>query len=199
MIKATHKAVIGLGNPGPRFDLTPHNAGYAVLDALARAHDAEFEKKRLATAETADITVSGVTLTLVKPTTGMNDSGLALRDVLDVLGFDFPEILVIFDDLSLPLGKMRFRDSGRQSAGHNGVKSLFQFVPEVRLLSRLKLGIGPDPGGENRLDYVLSPMPEARRHHYAAVLGAAAEGVQLWTNVGLLAAMNRFNALEVSA
>src|SRR5262249_29630308 len=150
-----------LGNMGSRFDWTPHNAGFAVIDRLAATLGGKPNSARLEHATAVDVTVGDVTLTLVKPTTGMNESGKALDEIMRVLDLDFPEILIILDDLSLPLGKMRFRDNGRQSAGHNGVASLFRFVPEHRLLSRLKLGVGPDPGGANRLSYVLSPVSES--------------------------------------
>jgi PTH1 family peptidyl-tRNA hydrolase len=198
MLKPTKMAVIGLGNVGPRFDWTPHNAGFAVLDRLAARLGGTPGSVELENASAVDVTIGDVTVTLVKPTTGMNNSGLALDEIMRVLELDFPEILIVFDDLSLPLGKMRFRDNGRQTAGHRGVASLLSFVPEHRLLSRLKLGVGPDPGGADRLNYVLSPLPESRRPHYDKVLDAAAQAVETWAVEGLLPAMNRYNSKEIT-
>jgi len=199
MFNVTRKAVIGLGNVGPRFDWTPHNAGFAVLDRLAARLGGTHSSVELEHATAVDVTVGDITVTLVKPTTGMNSSGLALAEIMRVLELDYPEILVVFDDLSLPLGKMRFRDNGRQAAGHNGVASLMSFVPEHRLLSRLKLGVGPDPGGANRLNYVLSPLPESKHPHYEKVLDAAAQAVETWAAEGLLPAMNRYNSKEITS
>ncbi len=198
MLDYKHKAVIGLGNPGPRFLLSPHNIGYAVADVLAAERKGEFKSGILPSALVAEVTIGDITLSLIKPTTGMNDSGLALNETLSIIGLDFPEILVVFDDLALPMGKMRFRDSGRQTAGHRGIASLFAFVPEHRLLSRLKLGVGPDPGGENRFAYVTSPLPEDRRAHHDRVVAAAAGAVRHWAVNGLTSAMNNFNSLEIA-
>jgi len=194
MFEAKHKAVIGLGNPGATFDLSPHNAGYAVVDALAATAGAEFKCGILPSALVTDLTLGDIRLSLVKPTTGMNESGRAFAEVLSRLALDFPEILVVFDDLSLPLDTLRFRDSGRSTAGHRGLASVFEHVPEHRLLSRLKVGIGPDPGGANRLTYVTSPLPEPKRPLFAAALVTARDAAQHWAEHGLSAAMSRYNA-----
>jgi PTH1 family peptidyl-tRNA hydrolase len=193
MFEAKHKAVIGLGNLGAAFDLSPHNAGYAVVEALAAPAGAEFASGILACALVAEVTFGDIRLSLVKPTTGMNESGRAFAEVMSKLALDFPEILVVFDDLSLPLGTLRLRDSGRSTAGHRGLASIFEHVPEHRLLSRLKIGIGPDPGGANRFAYVTSAMPEPRRPLFAAGLEIARESVQHWTEHGLSSAMSRYN------
>lgn len=198
MTQPKHKAIIGLGNPGPEYRLSPHNAGYAVVDRLAIFASAQFSQTLLPSALTAEITAGDINVTLVKPTTGMNSSGLALKEVLEILGLDFPEILVVFDDLSLPLGKLRFRENGRQHAGHNGVKSLFEHVPEIRLLSRLKIGVGPDPGGDKRYDYVTSPMPDANLYLFGQVTGAAVEAAVVWAVEGLGKAMNKYNSFDLT-
>ena len=191
------RAVIGLGNVGPRFDLTPHNIGFAALDALAAEAGVQFEAGKMKSALVAEVTHSGYQLLLVKPATGMNDSGDALAELLNEMEYDFPQIMVIFDDLSFPFGRMKMKvDGSRSSAGHNGVASLIKQIPETRMLSKLKLGIGPDPGGANRFTYVLKPVEGDVLTIYQAVAKEASTAVKLWLDDGLDALMRRYNAKD---
>ena len=195
------RAVIGLGNVGPQFDLTPHNIGFAALEALAADAGAQFETGVMKTATVAKLQQSGYELLLVKPSTGMNDSGDALAELLNEMGYDFPQVMVIFDDLSLPLGRVKLKNDGsRSSAGHNGVASLITQLPEHRMMAKFKLGVGPDPGGPNRFKYVLSPFEADALSVYRAVAREAASGIKLWLDNGLDAMMCRYNAktFEVS-
>jgi peptidyl-tRNA hydrolase len=108
--------------------------------------------------------------------------------------YDFPQIMVIFDDLSFPFGRMKLKNDGsRSSAGHNGVASLIEQLPETRMLSKLKLGIGPDPGGANRFTYVLKPVEGDVVTIYQAVAREAGNAVKLWLDEGLDALMRRYN------
>lgn len=188
------RAVIGLGNVGPRFDLTPHNIGFAALDALAAEAGVRFETGKMKSALVAEVQHGGYTLLLVKPATGMNDCGSALAELLNEMEYDFPQIMVIFDDLSFPFGRMKLKNDGsRSSAGHNGVASLIEQLPETRMLSKLKLGIGPDPGGANRFTYVLKPVEGDVVTIYQAVAREAGNAVKLWLDEGLDALMRRYN------
>ncbi len=188
------RAVIGLGNVGPRFDLTPHNIGFTALDALAAEVGVAFESGVMKTALVAKVQHSGYEILLVKPATGMNDSGDALAELLDEMGYDFPQIMVIFDDLSLPFGRMKLKNDGsRSSAGHNGVASLLTRLPETRMLSKLKLGVGPDPGGANRFTYVLKPVEDDVFALYQAVAKEAGKCVKLWLDEGLDAVFRVYN------
>lgn len=193
MLVSKHKAIIGLGNPEARFALSPHNAGHKVVDALAEAAGRVFVSGVLYSAMVAELTVGDIRLTLVKPTVGMNDSGLAFAEAMSKFSLDFPELLVVFDDLSLPLGTIRFRDAGRSAAGHRGLASILEQVPEDRLLSRLKIGIGPDPGGANRFAYVTAPLPEPKRPLFRATIVKAQEAALHWARLGLASAMNGYN------
>lgn len=191
------RAVIGLGNVGPRFDLTPHNIGFTALDALAAESGAQFETGKMKSALVAEVTHGDYKLLLVKPATGMNDSGDALAELLNEMDYDFPQIMVIFDDLSLPFGRMKMKNDGsRSSAGHNGVASLITQLPETRMLSKLKLGIGPDPGGANRFTYVLKPVEGDVLTIYQAVAKEASNAVKLWLDESLDALMRRYNAKD---
>ncbi len=191
------RAVIGLGNVGPRFDLTPHNIGFAALDALAAEAGVQFEAGKMKSALTAEVTHGDYTLLLVKPATGMNDSGCALAELLNEMGYDFPQILVIYDDLSFPFGRMKMKvDGSRSSAGHNGVASLISQLPETRTMAKLKLGIGPDPGGANRFTYVLKPVEGDVLTVYQAVAKEAGKCVKLWIDQGLDAVFRIYNAKD---
>jgi peptidyl-tRNA hydrolase, PTH1 family len=188
------RAVIGLGNVGPRFDLTPHNIGFAALDALAAEAGVQFEAGKMKSALTAEVTHGDYTLLLVKPATGMNDSGDALAELLNEMGYDFPQIMVIYDDLSFPFGRMKMKvDGSRSSAGHNGVASLIAQLPETRTMAKLKLGIGPDPGGANRFTYVLKPVEGDVLTIYQAVAREAGKCVKLWLDQGLDAVFRVYN------
>ncbi len=188
------RAVIGLGNVGPRFDLTPHNIGFAALDALAAEAGVQFEAGKMKSALTAEVTHGDYTLLLVKPATGMNDSGYALAELLNEMGYDFPQIMVIYDDLSFPFGRMKMKvDGSRSSAGHNGVASLIAQLPETRTMAKLKLGIGPDPGGANRFTYVLKSVEGDVLTIYQAVAREAGKCVKLWLDQGLDAVFRVYN------
>jgi PTH1 family peptidyl-tRNA hydrolase len=139
---------------------------------------------------------NGSDVVLVMPSTGMNDSGDALAELLDECDFDISDILVIFDDLSFDWGCMRIKTAGRasSSAGHNGVASLLQHVPEARLLTALKLGVGPNPDGADRKSYVLNPVSLDRLGLYQAVASEAGRCIEQWLERDLIALMNRYNA-----
>ena len=188
------RAVIGLGNVGPQFDLTPHNIGFAALDALASEAGVRFETGKMKSALTAEIQLGAYTVLLVKPSTGMNSSGDALAELLNEMGYDFPQIMVMYDDLSFPFGRMKVKcDGSRSSAGHNGVASLISQLPEIRMMSKIKLGVGPDPGGANRFTYVLKPVEGDVLALYQAVAEEAGKCIKLWLDEGLDAVFRVYN------
>lgn len=188
------RAVIGLGNVGPQFDLTPHNIGFAALDALASEAGVRFETGKMKSALTAEIQLGAYTVLLVKPSTGMNSSGDALAELLNEMGYDFPQIMVMYDDLSFPFGRMKVKcDGSRSSAGHNGVASLISQLPEIRMMSKIKLGVGPDPGGANRFTYVLKPVEGDVLALYQAVAKEAGKCIKLWLDEGLDAVFRVYN------
>lgn len=188
------RAVIGLGNVGPQFDLTPHNIGFAALDALAAEAGVQFETGKMKSALTAEVQLGDYTVLLVKPSTGMNSSGDALAELLNEMGYDLPQIMVMYDDLSFPFGRMKVKSDGsRSAAGHNGVASLIQQLPETRTMSKIKLGVGPDPGGANRFTYVLKPVEGDVLSLYRAVAKEAGNCVKLWLDEGLDAVFRVYN------
>ncbi|HMB70698.1 MAG TPA: aminoacyl-tRNA hydrolase [bacterium] len=186
--------VLGLGNPGERYRSTRHNFGFLVLDALAeKAGAALGEGPGPCRSGTARI--EGRRGILAKPTTWMNRSGLAARAVRDRWP-DTPgeRTLVVFDDLDLPLGRIRFRRDGG-AGGHNGVRSVIEETGSPEF-ARLRLGIGRPETDESGsvVDHVLDTFLEEERETVRDVIDRGIEGISLFVTEGIEAAMNRYNA-----
>jgi PTH1 family peptidyl-tRNA hydrolase len=187
------KIVVGLGNPGSQYEKTRHNIGWMVLDRLAdRAGWAGKGRTRDA-ASVAMGRYKGLDLTLVKPLTFMNESGLAVRKVLAREHAPLGELLVVADDFALPFGKLRFREGGGPG-GHNGLGSIVDELSTEKF-SRLRVGIGaPDRGFA---DHVLAPFLADERERLDALLEAAVDAVEEWARHGTSKAANRFNMFEL--
>jgi PTH1 family peptidyl-tRNA hydrolase len=185
------KVVIGLGNPGPEYDATRHNVGWWVVDRLA--YDWDFGPfRRDGKAFVRDGTVGDFEVRLMKPTTYMNRSGLALRSVRVLEDFDAAEdLLVVVDDAALDVGRLRFRAEGG-AGGHNGLKSISGAL-QSNDYARLRIGVGRKPEGADLADWVLSPMPEDDEDVVVGLLPELSEAVEAWMGEGVEAAMNRFN------
>lgn len=143
--------IIGLGNIGPEYANTRHNIGFDVADALTKKHGASFKPGRLA--DVAIFNIKGKEITIIKPTTYMNLSGKAVKYWLDHKKVPINQSLTIVDDLALPLSKLRLRPSG-SSAGHNGLKSIEEFLATVDY-PKLRFGIGNDFAKGRQVDFVL--------------------------------------------
>lgn len=185
------KVIVGLGNPGPEYDATRHNVGWWALDRFA--YDWEFgsfvRSGRLVSTEG---TVADQAVTLVKPLTYVNRSGQALGFLWDLAEFAAEEdLLVVVDDAALDVGRVRFRPEGGPG-GHNGLKSVSGALRSNRY-SRLRIGVGTKPEGEDLSDWVLSPMPAQDEDVVVELLPELTRGVETWVREGIEAAMNRFN------
>ena len=187
------KIVVGLGNPGEQYARTRHNIGWMVLDRMAeRAGWAGRGRSRDASAVVMG-RYRGLDLLLAKPQTYMNDSGIAVRKLLTRERAPLHELLVVVDDLSLPFGKMRFREGGG-AGGHNGLRSIVDELG-TEAIPRLRVGIGePD---RDATDHVLSVFQPAERQRLDELLDAAADAVEAWAREGLSRAANRFNAFTL--
>ncbi len=185
------KVVVGLGNPGPKYDGTRHNVGWWVLDRFAYDRDFEsFERsgKRLETSGEVD----GRTIVLVKPRAYMNRSGLALTTLWKMDGFEAArDLLVVTDDANLDVGRVRFRPGGG-TGGHKGLRSVTG-VLGTRDYARLRIGVGVAPAGAELSDWVLSEMPPDDEDVVVGLLPELSEAVAVWAEAGVEAAMNRFN------
>ncbi|MEB3223800.1 MAG: aminoacyl-tRNA hydrolase [Candidatus Sericytochromatia bacterium] len=189
------KLVVGLGNPGAGYADTRHNVGWLVLDALADALGAEpFKADKRHRAEVADARDGARRLHLVKPQTYMNLSGESVGALMRFWKLTPKDVLVVYDDLAIPLGTVRVRPDG-SAGGHNGIKSLLAHLG-TPTFDRVRVGIGPQPAGMKSEVFVLgrwSPserllLPEAVRLGLDATRGVLAEGVER--------AMGRFNGVK---
>ena len=183
--------IVGLGNPGEEYDQTRHNAGFMVIDRLLESFPAgRFEKRHIADSFLYAGNFRGKTLNLQKPLTFMNLSGKAVASVAGKLKLRPEEILVIHDDLDLPVGRLRLK-SGGSDGGHNGLKSIIAELGSASF-KRLRVGIGrPLPG--QTVDYVLSKF-EQEGIDVRVVIDAARDAVQTVLTAGMSRAMNQFNA-----
>lgn len=184
------RILAGLGNPGPRYRGTRHNAGYLVLDELAGRWGAAFRRTR--DAEEARVR----DLLLLKPRTFMNLSGRAVQAALTRAGLPPAELLVIHDDLDLPLGRLRLRRGGG-AGGQRGVRDIIERLgPDF---TRLKVGISRPPEGWTPEHWVLSRFAEGEREVLHAVVSAAADAVEILLDSGQEAAMNHVNGVDLAA
>lgn len=180
------KLIAGLGNIGDKYVFTRHNAGFMLIDSIALNSNLTFrENSRLKCL----ITNLGDTL-LIKPTTFMNLSGEAIRAVIDYYKIAIEDILIVYDDLSLELGKIRFRPNG-SDGGHNGIKSVIQHVGSKEI-ARLKIGIGPQPNIPSEV-FVLQNFSKEELDILKPALSKAKEGIGYYFKEGMAAAQNRFN------
>jgi peptidyl-tRNA hydrolase, PTH1 family len=196
------RLVLGLGNPGPQYRETRHNVGFRVVEELARRRGLSFEGDA-ARDECGSRVLSSNDLTLALPQTFMNRSGYAARCLVEVHGFAPEEILVVYDEVALPLGRLRLRRGG-SPAGHRGIESILQQL-RTDQIPRLRLGVGRGerpPEGEdaveepelpNLADFVLSPFLAEEQDTVAAMIGRAADACETWAADGIDVAMTRWN------
>jgi PTH1 family peptidyl-tRNA hydrolase len=187
------KIVVGLGNPGSQYSGTRHNIGWLVLDRLAERAGWSGRGRQRDAANVVMGRHNGLDLTLVKPLTYMNDSGLAVRKVLARDRAPLGDLLIVADDFALPFGKLRFREAGSHG-GHNGLRSVVDELGTEKF-SRLRIGIG-DPI-RNAKDHVLSKFEPDERQRLDELIDAAADAVEAWAREGTNKAANRYNAFEL--
>ncbi|HRQ87709.1 MAG TPA: aminoacyl-tRNA hydrolase [Bacteroidia bacterium] len=182
------RLVVGLGNPGPEYEGTRHNIGFDLVDRLASARGAKWEKSHKLRSKTASAADG---LVLAKPLTFMNLSGNAVARLMRQQRLSPDRILVVYDDTALPPGGLRFRPGG-SAGGHNGIKSIIEYLGTEEF-PRLRLGIGPAPAQGALVDHVLGRFDDGERREMEKVLEIAEDGVNYALSSGLEAAMNRYN------
>jgi peptidyl-tRNA hydrolase, PTH1 family len=190
------KLIVGLGNPGPEYAFTPHNAGYLAVDRIAAVCDVQIANRR-ARALTARTRLAGHDVLLAKPETFMNLSGLSVAALLDELELGIEDLIVLYDELDFPLGTLRLAQRGSAN-GHNGVKSISGVLGTEEWL-RIRIGVGKPPLDDGRIvkaggaDYLLTPMRKQELAALDAVLDQAVRTVEAVLTKGVGAAMNEFN------
>ncbi len=188
------KLVVGLGNPGPRYTQTRHNVGFMVVDQILRFCSGPKQQEKFAGLFNR-VFIDEQPLGLLKPTTSMNLSGVAVEQAMSFYKLPLESLLVITDDMALPPGTIRLRRAG-SDGGHNGLASISQYLASEEF-PRLRIGIGPsdlpDPA-----DYVLAEFSDQQWASIAAALDRAAQAVRCWLLQGIGEAMNTFNAPELA-
>ena len=185
------KLIVGLGNPGIEYQFTPHNMGFLAVDRIAEQHGVRVSNRQCR-ALTGRAVIADHEVLLAKPETYMNLSGMSVRELMRQHQVDpAQDLIVIYDELDLPLGAIRIRQRG-SSAGHNGMESIIGALGSDEFV-RMRLGIGPDHPVKDSARYVLGQF---KKSQYAAVdqeLDTAAEAVKVILSEGVAKAMSRFN------
>ena len=185
------KLIIGLGNPGIEYQFTPHNLGFLTIDRIANNVGVEV-RNRQCRALTARGVIAGEPVILAKPETFMNLSGLSVRELVTEYQADVKsDLIVIYDELDLPLGTIRIRQRG-SSAGHNGMESILGALGTDEFL-RIRLGIAPERKIADTVKFVLTPFRKAQLKVVDEIVDAAADAVHVILKEGPAGAMNRFN------
>jgi PTH1 family peptidyl-tRNA hydrolase len=183
------KLVVGLGNPGSKYNGTRHNVGFAVVDALAAGPGVGKFQDRFQ-AQVAEWPYDGEKVLLLKPTTFMNLSGRAVRQAVDFYQMPPDQLLVICDDVNLPLGKLRIRAKGTHG-GHNGLRDIQSHLGTTEY-SRLRIGVDA-AGQDNLVDHVLTRFKPGERQAIEDAVGLASQAVEMWLRQGVEACMNAYN------
>lgn len=182
--------IVGLGNPGPEYQWTPHNLGFLAVDELANRGSIRVERPE-AKALVGRGRLAGQEVFLAKPQTFMNLSGVAVRELLEKYELGPAGLLVVWDERDLPWGTIRIRERGSPGT-HNGAKSVVNALGTEEF-ARVRLGVGPDHPVGDLAAYVLRPMKKAELEVAATMIEEAANAVELILTHGLAPAMNRFN------
>jgi len=184
------KVVVGLGNPGIKYKNNRHNAGCMVLDRFAKAKNFKFKKYLRLTAQIAGIRIKQEEVILVKPQTFMNNSGYCVRKVISKYGILENEILIIYDDIDLSLGRVRLKMKG-SAGGHQGMQSIINML-DTNNVNRLKVGIGHPKNGKLS-DYVLSDFTEDEKSDLTGVITDSVLACMDWITQGVNYAMRKHN------
>lgn len=184
--------IVGLGNPGKKYELTRHNAGFLFADLLADKNNEKISKIQFKSV-TANITLGGHRCLLMKPQTFMNNSGEAVKQAAAFYKIPPERIIVVFDDISLPCGKMRIRRKG-SDGGHNGIKSIIYLLCSDKF-PRIKLGVGEKPHPDYDLaDWVLSSFKKPELDELRIAAENACKAVEMMVEGNIDGAMSNFNS-----
>lgn len=184
------KLVVGLGNPGRKYEGTRHNVGFVVLNELARRHAAPRPKSNFQ-GEIAETEIAGQRVLLLWPQTFMNASGGSVLAARDFYKLADDELLVVCDDFNLPLGRLRIRPQG-SAGGQKGLADVITRLGES--IPRLRIGVGPVPDNWDPADFVLSKFNKQDLPEIEIALAQAADAVQTWIRLGIDECMNKYNA-----
>ena len=184
------KLIVGLGNVGTKYTFTRHNVGFMLADSIAINNGLNFRENSRLKCFVANLRNGIDDYLIIKPTTFMNLSGEAVRAVVDYYKIPIEDVLIVYDDLSLELGKIRFRANG-SDGGHNGIKSIIQHLG-TKDIARLKIGIGPQPSIPSEV-FVLQNFSKEELEILKETLSRSKDGINCFFKEGIAVAQNKFN------
>jgi len=184
------KLIVGLGNIGNKYVFTRHNAGFMFADSIVFNYNIDFKENSKLKCLMTNLKKDNEDYLIIKPTTFMNLSGEAVRAVVDYYKISIDDILIVYDDLALPLGKIRFRANG-SDGGHNGIKSIIQHLG-TQNFARLKIGIGPQSNLPSEV-FVLQNFTKEELETLKSTLTVAKQGIACYFSEGIAVAQNKFN------
>lgn len=184
------KCIVGLGNPGRKYEKTRHNAGFMVIDELLKRHQWKLKKDKFNGKSTVE-RFDGEKVIFLQPQTFMNLSGESIRALVEFHRLDVDDILVIYDDLDLPVGKIRLRLKGGHG-GHNGIRSTIDHMG-TKEFKRLRIGVGRPSTSMSVIDYVLGSFSKEQQEEVAASIKRAADACETWLQKPFSDVMNEFN------
>jgi len=185
------KCIVGLGNPGKKYADTKHNIGFMVIDELLKRHQWQASQSKFS----GDYTVehlNGEKILLLKPQTFMNLSGECIRPFIDFYKIDPADVLVVYDDLDLPVGTVRLRETGGHG-GHNGVRSTIDQLG-TKAFKRLRIGVGRPTGSMPVVNYVLAPFEKDQEEDVKISIYDSADACEEWLNTPFANLMNKYHA-----
>ncbi len=189
------RLIAGLGNPGPEYALTRHNVGWSVIDHLADRLGAGQPQTKFAGGCWGPLTVDGERVCLLKPYTYMNNSGIAVGDFVRFYKIEPADILIVTDDINLPLGRMRIRSKG-SAGGHNGLKSIIAHLSSQEF-SRLRIGVDPCPQDHDLISWVLGNFSSSERLIIDRAVESASAFCEQWCSTATEKLMNSVNSLDL--
>jgi PTH1 family peptidyl-tRNA hydrolase len=200
------KLIVGLGNPGPKYQMTRHNIGFLFIDALVEVYDGQRRFKNEFKAETQKVQIAGQPVLVCKPQTFMNNSGEAVQPLMGFYGIEPRDLIVVHDEVDVPFGELRFQIK-RGHGGHNGIRNIHQLLGTDDY-ARLRLGVGRPPvfvndEGVRRAqqevhEWVLSPFSKAEQARMHEVLELAMDGLEVWLKSGVNQAATEFNSKAIA-
>ena len=185
------KCIVGLGNPGKKYDQTRHNVGFMIIDELAKQNNWTLQQEKFRGIYTIEH-VNGEKVLLLKPLTYMNLSGESLRQFMDYYNIETDDVLVAYDDLDLPPGKIRLREKGSHG-GHNGIRNIIDHLG-TKEFKRLRIGVGRPSVPMSVVDYVLSKFDKEQQEPVFNSVNQAVKACESWIEKPFNEVMNEFNA-----
>ena len=184
------KLIVGLGNIGQKYTFTRHNVGFMLADSIALNNNLDFRENSRLKCFMTNLRDGVNDYLIIKPTTFMNLSGEAVRAVVDYYKIPIEDVLIVYDDLSLELGRIRFRANG-SDGGHNGIKSIIKHLG-TKDVARLKIGIGPQPNLPSEV-FVLQNFSKEELEKLKPVLSKAKDSIECFFKEGIAVAQNKYN------